>query len=410
MRRNKWSRVRAGTLTILAVMLCTLAAAASSYKIIHKFAWAHSPSGSLLFDAAGNLYGTAQSGGGTGCGGSGCGVVWELKHETNGTWTAIMLHAFTGADGSNPASGVIADASGNLYGTTQGGGVYGAGTVFKLTPNSNGRWTESVLYSFTGATDGDQPVGGLVLDGSGNFYGTALFGGNGCGVVFKLDAAGNQQVIHTFTSDSPDDGCWPYAGLVQDQSGNLYGTTSWGGGPAGPCSSGCGTVFKVDPAGNETVLHGFTGPPDGRYLRGNLIVDASGSLYGTSQGGGTGSCYAGIGCGTLFSVDINGNENLLYQFTGGSDGAQPVAALVRDTAGNFYGTTSSGGAKCTEFYIFGCGTVFKLDSTGKETVLQTFFGVGEDPTSTLILDAAGNLYGTTSAGTQNYGVIFKITP
>ena len=150
MRQNSWS----GALTVvLAVIALTClganVAVASSYQLIHVFKWAHNPTGSLTFDAAGNLYGTTQSGGGTGCGGGGCGVVWKLMPGTNGIWTLKTLHVFTGPDGNNPAAGVIFDAAGNLYGTTQGGGPANAGTVFKLTPNANGTWSETVIYSFT---------------------------------------------------------------------------------------------------------------------------------------------------------------------------------------------------------------------------------------------------------------------
>jgi uncharacterized repeat protein (TIGR03803 family) len=359
----------------------------------------------LIFDAAGSLYGTTQSGGGTGCGGGGCGVVWKLTRYVNGKWTATILHVFTGADGANPAGGVIFDAAGNLYGTTQAGGAYGAGVVFKLQVNVNGTWTERVLYSFTGGADGANPAAGVIFDPVGNLYGTTLFGGSyGGGVLFKVDMAGNEEVLHTFTEDA----FWPYAGLVRDQAGNFYGTTSYGGG-SGPCDNnlGCGTVFKLEPTGNETVLHGFSDEPDGRYLLAGLIQDAEGNLYGTSEGGGMGSCYADIGCGTVFKIDTSGTETVLYRFTGGSDGAQPTTALVRDAAGNLYGTTSRGGVNCP---AYGCGTVFKLDPTGQETVLHKFQGIGQSPNSPLIIDAAGNLYGTTSGGTKNYGIVFKITP
>lgn len=403
MRRNRWS---GALILLLAGAAVTLLAAkpapASSYQLIHVFMWAHNPSGNLTFDAAGTLYGTTQSGGGTGCGGSGCGVVWKLMPNANGTWTVKILHVFRGRDGANPSAGVIFDAAGNLFGTTQAGGAHGAGTVFKLTPNSNGTWTETVIYSFTGGADGNQPYAGLIFDTLGNLYGTTLFGGTGCGVVFKVDMNGKQEVVYTLTENA----CWPRGGLLQDQAGNFYGTTSYGGG-AGPCWSGCGTVFKLDPTGNLTVLHAFSDEPDGRYLFAGLIQDANGNLYGTSEGGGMGTCYAGIGCGTIFQVDINGTETILYRFTGGSDGAQPTAGLVRDNAGNLYGTTSEGGVNCAPF---GCGTVFKLDVAGNQTVLHQFRGVGESPNGPVIIDPAGNLYGTTSAGSNNYGVVFKITP
>jgi uncharacterized repeat protein (TIGR03803 family) len=247
--------------------------------------------------------------------------------------TFTQLYQFVGGSGgANPIAGLVPDAAGNLYGTTSAGGVIGGtckilggcGVVFKLDTSG----TETVLYRFTGLADGTYPLAGLVLDAAGNLYGTTSGGGvvagtcNGCGVVFKLDTAGTETVLHSFTG-SPD-GDSPRAGLVRDAAGNLYGTTLGGG------TSNLGTVFKLDPAGTETVLHSFSGP-DGSAPTAGLVLDAAGNLYGTTSG-------------TAFKLDTTGIMTLLHTFTGSSDGAGPLGGLVLDAAGNLYGTAPNGGA------------------------------------------------------------------
>jgi uncharacterized repeat protein (TIGR03803 family) len=249
------------------------------------------------------------------------------------------------------------------------------------------------------------------MDTAGNLYGTTQNGGSGggcsfgCGTVFKLAPAGNETVLHSFTG-SPGDGGRPVAGLIMDTAGNLYGTTAEGG--SGTCTvingvpvSGCGTVFKLDPAGNETVLHSFTGGSDGIQALAALIMDQAGNLYGTTELGGS------FGFGTVFKLDPSGNETVLHTFTGGNDGATPFfAGLIMDTAGNLYGTTFNGGAS-------GYGTVFELDTAGNETVLHSFTGSpgdGASPPAALIMDKAGNLYGTTLiGGASGFGTVFKLT-
>ena len=310
------------------------------------------PVAGLIADSKGNLYGTNQ---GLGCFVNfGCGVVFKLSPD--GTYT--VLYSFTGgSDGAVPAAGLIADSSGNLYGTTSSGGASGNGVVFKLSPDG----TETVLHSFTGS-DGSVPVAGLIADSSGNLYGTTSRGGaSGNGVVFKLSPEGTETVLHSFTGGS--DGANPQAGLIADSSGNLYGTTSGGG------ASGNGVVFKLSPAGTETVLHSFTRGYDGANPQAGLIADSSGNLYGTTSSGGGSGC-AGTGCGTVFKVSPGGSETVLYSFTGGSDGAGPAAGLIADNSGNLYGTTAFGGTSPElECGTIGCGVVFKLSGTGFVTAI-----------------------------------------
>jgi|SRR5450755_1662252 uncharacterized repeat protein (TIGR03803 family) len=190
-------------------------------------------------------------------------------------------------------------------------------------------YTYSVLYSFTGSPDGAFPTGG-VPDANGDLYGTTYYGGaSGYGTVFKVGPTGKETVLHSFTGGG--DGAYPFAGLVRDAQSNLYGTTYYGG------SCNCGTVFKLDATGKETVLYRFTGSPDGSYSESGLLLDAPGNLYGTTPDGGA------SGYGTVFKVDPTGKETVVYSFTGGGDGGNPTAALARDPQGNLYGTTRNGG-------------------------------------------------------------------
>ena len=335
-----------------------------------------------------------------------------------------VLYSFKGTpDGASPAAGVIRDAAGNFYGTTFYGGASGWGTVFKL--DTTGK--ETVLYSFTGGADGANPYNaGLVSDTAGNLYGTTYYGGSvacspptGCGVVFKVDPAGRETVLHSFTGGA--DGSNPNAGLVRDVAGNLYGTTGFGGSLAA-CNTpyGCGVVFKVDPTGKETVLHSFAGyPTDGAsgatttfnnpFYGARLVRDAAGNLYATTPGGGASRD------GTVFKLDAAGKETVLYSFTGGADGGNPFAGLVRDTAGNLYGTAWTGGSG--DCGADSCGVVFKVDTNGKETVLHSFAysSAGSAGPNDLIRDSAGNLYGTTAyggsaCGSFGCGVVFKLAP
>jgi uncharacterized repeat protein (TIGR03803 family) len=343
--RRLWCEV-----TVLAVLVLAIAArAADKEKVLHNFTGgrdgANSPAG-LIVDTAGNLYGTTFSGGVSGCY-SGCGVVFELSPSANGDWKETVLHAFAGGkDGGGSFAGLVMDAAGNLYGTTRGG------TVFKLAPTKSGRWKETVLYTFCSLTN--------------------------CA-----------------------DGADPWSGLIFDSAGNLYGTTYNGGG--GSCISGCGVVYKLTPGPHgwkETVLHAFTGGPDGANPVSTLALDPSGTLYGTALFGGNRNNCSGSGftpgCGVAFKLAPVANRwkwNVIHTFTAGRDGANPAAGLTLDSTGNLYGTANSGAkvGKCPGINR-GCGVVFELTLTSndrwKESVLHAFTGGkdGGNPQAPVIFD------------------------
>jgi uncharacterized repeat protein (TIGR03803 family) len=352
----------------------------------------YTASAGLLRDPAGNLYGTTASGGT-----ANAGLVYKLDSAGNQT----VLYSFpAGTDGTWPKTGVALDSSGNLYGTTAAGGTYDSGTVYKLDTSGH----EKVLYSFMNGADGGYPTSGVIVDPAGNLYGTADGGNAGAGVVFKVDPSGNETVLYTFTGGA--DGEEPWGGLIRDEAGNLYGTTILGG------TSDVGVVFKLDPAGQETVLHTFTGAPDGFEPQSGVIRDSDGNLYGTTSYGGSSNS------GTVFRIDSAGQETILYNFTGGADGGAALQGVVRDRAGNLYGSTYGGGINPYQGNGYqGCGVVYKLDTSGNETVLHTFTcgPGGGNPLSSVILDPAGNLYGTTIAGgdrlgADGKGVVYKVDP
>ncbi|HTA22549.1 MAG TPA: choice-of-anchor tandem repeat GloVer-containing protein [Terriglobales bacterium] len=358
----------------------TPSARAQTYSVLHRFSGQDGefPQGRLTLDTTGHGYGTAMDGGA-----NGYGTLFTLSSKQQ------TIYSFTGSGGSYPLSGVTRDTAGNLYTTNAMGGNGGCGTVIKLDTKGN----ETVLYSFYGGSDGDQPQSALSLDSAGNLYGTTVLGGShNMGTVFEISASGSETVLHAF-SGGEYDGAYPYYGLNADPSGNFYGTTGSGG------SSAWGTVFKISAAGNYSTLYSFTGGLDGGHPKTGLHRDNAGNLYGTTKAGGA------FGNGTVFELDAKGIETVLYSFTGGADGSQPEAGVLEDAAGNLYGTTVYGG-------VSSFGTVFKLDQLGNETVLHSFEGGsdGQYPHAPLVQDAKGNLYGTTSEGGATYGTIFKIAP
>jgi uncharacterized repeat protein (TIGR03803 family) len=321
------------------------------------------PYGKFVSDGYGNLYGT------TCCGGAGSlGTVFKLERNANGSWTHSVLYSFlfNNGDGRTPLAGVVFDANGNLYGTTLLGGAYGFGAVYKLSPGGNGEWTEQVLYSFLGANmgDGDGPIAELVFDSNGNLYGTTYKGGDlDVGVVFELSPSANgtwvETVLHSFTGVDGD-GRDPQGSLVVDTSGNIYGTT-WYGGYHNKCG-GCGMVFELTPNDgfwNETIVHSFDGE-DGANPVTNFVFDGEGNLYSTTNVGG-----ADIR-GTVFKMPPwkNGNGKrgvkLLHSFTGGADGEAPTAPIIIDAKGHLYGTSSSGGGNTGCGVTNGCGTIFEI--------------------------------------------------
>jgi uncharacterized repeat protein (TIGR03803 family) len=327
------------------------------------------------------------------------------------------LYKFTGgADGNSPRASLVRDQAGNLYGTTEFGGDHKVGTVFKLTPNSDGSWTESVLYSFCSlatCTDGGSPTGGVIFDPSGNLYGTTQDGGNNDkGTVYELTPANGtwtEKVLHSFCSDTTcSDGDEPDAGVIFDASGSLYGTTLYGGKEA------WGDVFKLTPSGGTwtiSVLHTFTGGNDGGVPAGGLVMDRAGNLYGMSAFGGL------YRHGTVFNLSQATGKwkgAVLHNFANG-DGAQPLGGVTLDSSGNIYGMTPVGGDlnRCNRT---GCGVVFKLAPKSKggwtEAVLHRFLDhPGALPVAELIFDSAGNSYGTTFGDqVKTFGSVFEITP
>ena len=388
--------------------LATRSAEGQIENVLHSFTGSGDgqyPYAGLITDSSGNFYGTTNQGGA-----HGLGTVFELVNSS-GSYSEKVLYSFagyqSGGDGAYPQAGLVMDSSGNLYGTTAGGGGGNEGTVFELV-NSSGTYTEKVLYSFN-FSGGANPDGGLVIDGSGNLYGTTQSGGaNFFGTVFELvNSAGtySEQVLYSFTK-SGGDGGYPYAGLIIDGSGNLYGTTVQGG------ANNFGTVFElVNSSGSysEQVLYSFTNSGgDGANPIAGLLADSSGNLYGTTQSGGASNV------GTVFElVNSSGtyNEKVLYGFsTSNGDGYYPYyGALIMDSTGNLYGTTAYGGPR-------GQGTVFELvnsSGTYTENVVYSFgsgCSDGYSPFGGLVMDSSGNLYGTTEGGgSSGVGTVFSLT-
>ncbi len=397
--------------------------ASDTEKVLYGFctlsncADGQTPEASVIFDAAGNLYGTTFDGGAYGLG-----SVFQLTPGSNGTWTEHVLYSFCATtncdDGTNP-QGPVFGADGTLYGETTTGGGNGFGTVFQLTSGKGGTWTEKVLhnFNFTGG-DGYYPYTGLIVDAAGNLYGTTEWGGAyNSGTVFELTAGAKgkwkEKLLHSF-NDNGRDGYAPYDRLIFDPAGNLYGTTTRGGSSGTGCGGqGCGIVFQLTPGTKgwtEKVLHSFG--KNGYDPWGGVVSDKAGNLYATTNAGGA------SGCGAVFKLAPGTSGKwtvrMLHSFAKDTnDGCAPVAGLIVDKAGNFYGTTFYGG-------FYNDGTVFKLTlgANGKwtEKVVHNFnwslyVKDGTSPGAGLILDAKGNLYGTTeNGGNYNFGAVFEFTP
>jgi uncharacterized repeat protein (TIGR03803 family) len=405
--RHSISSIISSICIILALTVFSQAAQAQTFSVIHNFTGEHdgaNPYAGLTIGGEGIFYGTTYHGG---MGDNG--VVFNMTHNAAG-WLLTPIYEFTGYsnDGSHPLAGVVIGPYGALYGTTYGGGSEGLGTVFELRPSARVckaalcYWNETVLHSFTGP-DGSGPYyGGLTFDQDGNIYGTTYGGGSSSlGVVFELTQSGGEwmvSILHSFGSGN--DGFGPVGGVVFDTAGNLYGTTTEQTGSGG-------TVFELTPsngAWTENILFDdfFVGA-SGYYPEGTLMIDQFGNLYGTAAYGGD---YGG---GTAFELTpSNGDWNfsVLFSFNGRWG---PIAGLTMDAAGNLYGVTNGDGA-------YGNGMVFKLtNSNGAWTLndLHDFTGGsdGANSTGAVVLDASGNLYGTTiQGGAYNQGIVWEITP
>lgn len=339
--------------------------------VVHSFAkpYGSDPNGVIVAPGSA-IYGTTQLGGP-----ADAGVVY--RWDANGY---TVLHTFTnGADGGFPLAGVIRDSAGNLYGTTQDGGAWGGGVVFKVNPTG----CETVLYSFTGGADGGYPHSGVIRDAAGNIYGTTYNGGTaGEGVVFKLDAAGQESVLYTFSGGVDGSNPW---GLIHDAAGNLYGTTYRGG------ATGCGVIFKIDAASHYMVLYDFN-YSNGCTPMAGVVGDPAGNLYGTaysvSQGG-----------GIVYKLDRLGNYSVLHRFVGSGDGDGPFSGLTRDQAGNLYGKTDIE------------SVVYKIDPAGNFSVVYPFGEGGpggSNPHTGVTIGPGGRIWGTANGGKYNAGVVFVL--
>src|SRR5215471_4413600 len=330
------------TFAFVSVILCLIPfSQAQTLTTLYSFRGApdgEGPTSAVLLDAAGNLYGTTYYGGNSKACPTGCGTIYKIDPTGNET----VLHDFNQVDGRNPYAGLIMDDSGNFYGTTNGGGTFDYGTLFKCDSGE----VLTVLWSFNVNSSGTPPMGSLLRDPAGNLYGTVAFGGpENAGAVFKWEIKYNSlRILHSFTR-SPD-GYGPSAALIRDDAGHFYGTTQSGG------TDNAGTVFRLDKTG-LTILHSFTVGPDAEPLS-SLVGDSQGNLYGTTHGRwALTGCAAHGGCGTVFKLDAAENETVLHTFSRGPDGSIPQAGLVSDPAGNLYGTTIRGGD-------FDRGTIFRI--------------------------------------------------
>ena len=415
-------RFREVLLLVSLTVLLPIALSATSFRAIYVFntqVSGENPPAGVTLDAAGNLYGTTLSGGP-----NGFGTVFKLTKQPNGSWAVSILYAFPGgSEGRGPASGVIFDKHGNLYGVTIAGGnpctgqPAGCGTVYKLTPQPDGSWVHTVLYSLSEKDGTIQQKAGLTFDPDGNLYGfTQVGNASCCGVIYRLkpnsDGSWSEDIIHTFSGGS--DGGYPIDYLTFDQEGNLYGEALHGG------AHDCGIVFKLTPDSGgdwtETVVHSFCASnSDGNMPRGGLTLDAAGNLYGvTLWGGGAGApnCSS-LGCGIVFELQHQPDGSRIYRkihtFVG-TPANGPLGGLVIGKTGTLYGTTASAGPDAY-------GSIFQLtpnlDGSWTAKNLHLFKGYPSVyPVSTMVLDKSGTLYGTTMFSTPSLGpgTVFKLIP
>jgi len=364
--------------------------AASPLMTLHVFndTDGNAPVGALVLGTNGSFYGVTSYGGmGTNFCIGGCGTVFEISPD--GAFTS--LHSFTNNDGSDPRAGLLQASDGNFYGSTAGGGPFGGvGTVFQMTPTG----VLTTLHTFR-SLDGISPEGTLSEGANGVLYGTTSEGGpSSPGTVFQIATNGDFAILGGVNQ--------PAAGGIQASDGNFYGTTELGGSSTN-CIGGCGTVFRITPAGVVTTLHSFD-RKDGSAPVAELVQGGDGNLYGTTSGGHTGLMNCSNGCGTVFMITTNGALTNLHSF-GGTDGREPRGPLVQGADGNFYGTTSAGGAS---FF----GTVFQITTNGDFTRLVSFTGAnGGDPVAGLVQGSDGAFYGTTQVGggTSSFGTVFRLT-
>jgi uncharacterized repeat protein (TIGR03803 family) len=407
--------MRMSCTVLLLYAAAVIPASAQTFSNLFSFSGVNGagPYAGLVQATDGNFYGTTYYGGVYSNG-----VVFRITPKANLTTLYTFCNQSGGVcdDGANPYSALVQGTDGNFYGTTSGNGANGGGTIFKITPT--GKLT--TLYSFcaqANCTDGEYPMGALLQAANGNFYGTTWYGGaKGDGTVFELTPTGRLTTLYNFCSQANcADGELPLSGLVRAANGNFYGTTVNGG---ANCSFdiGCGTVFEITPTGKLTTLHGFRGGSEGAFLQSSLVQAANGNFYGTTTDGG-GSSVCLLGCGTVFEITPSGKLTTLYSFCAQADcadGQFPEGGLAQATNGNFYGTTSRGGAnqECNSLYAFGCGTIFEITGSGKFTNLynfcdQTSCADGSLPYAGLMQSTNGEFYGTTF-GDYGYGTIFSL--